>query len=269
VGFLHGLFAPFRGLSFISQNRLWRYLLGPVLVNIALGIGAFWAMALYWRQEVAPSLSAHPIWAWIGFVGATVLSGVAVFIALHPVLDAIFNDRLSEKVELQVRGTVPKAPFLASSGRALAHGLLKLVLYALAMLVGIVLGIPSVGIGALVGLALGAVFLAYDGFDYPLARRGTGFRGKWAYLALHPGLTLGYGLGATILYLIPMAFVVAPPLAAAGATLVFLEDETKREKKAEKKAQKQAEDAARKNAAVAAATPVAVPTTAEKGNATT
>src|SRR6185369_11794906 len=150
VGFLHGLFAPFRGLTFISRNRLWRYLLAPVMVNVALGIGAFWAMALYWRQEVAPSLSAHPVWAWIGFIGATVLSGIAIFIVLHPVLDAIFNDRLSEKVEHKIRGVVPKTPFLASSGKALAHGLLKLVLYAIAILVGFVLGIPSVGIGALV-----------------------------------------------------------------------------------------------------------------------
>ena len=78
-------------------------------------------------------------------------------------------------------------------------------------------------------MALGALFLAYDGFDYPLARRGTwDFGAKWAYLARHPGLTLGYGLGATLLYLVPLAFVVAPPFAAVGATLAFLDDETAR-----------------------------------------
>jgi len=81
------------------------------------------------------------------------------------------------------------------------------------------------GIGSLVGVGLGALFLAYDGFDYPLSRRGASFGKKWAYLARHPAQTLGFGLGATLLYLIPLAVFVAPPFVAAGATLVFLEAE--------------------------------------------
>jgi len=104
------------------------------------------------------------------------------------------------------------------------HGLLKLVLYGLALVVG--LGLTAVsGIGSLVGVGLGALFLAYDGFDYPLSRRGASFGKKWAYLARHPAQTLGFGLGATLLYLIPLAVFVAPPFVAAGATLVFLEAE--------------------------------------------
>src|SRR5262249_40286933 len=82
-----------------------------------------------------------------------------------------------------------------------------------------------------VGLGLGALFLAYDGFDYPLARRGLGFGAKWAYLARHPGLTIGYGIGTTLLYLVPLAFVVAPPCAAAGAPLGGLDDDTRRGKR--------------------------------------
>jgi uncharacterized protein involved in cysteine biosynthesis len=235
-------------VAFVSRQRLWRHLLIPVLLNIALAIGAFWAMAAYWRQEVSPSLAGHPIWAWIGFIGTTALAGITVFVALHPLLDAIFNDRLSEKVELKVRGSAPKAPFFASSARALAHGVLKLALYGIALVVGFVLSIPSIGLGALVGLALGGIFLAYDGFDYPLSRRGVGFGGKWAYLALHPGQTLGYGLGATVLYLVPLAFVVAPPFAAVGATLAFLDEETRKQKRS------------------AAAVPLPISTPAEKGS---
>ena len=282
MGFFRGLVAPFRGFTFIAGNRLWRYVLVPILLNAALGVGAFWAMALYWRQEVSPSLAAHPIWAWIGLVGATILTGVAVFITLNPLLNAIFNDRLSEKVELKVRGTVPRAPFLASSARALAHGLLKLALYGMALLIGFVLSIPSVGIGALVGVALAGLFLAYDGFDFPLSRRGASFGAKWAYLALHPGLTLGYGLGATVLYLIPLAFVAAPPFTAVGATLAFLDEETRvLALKARQKARQEAKDEARAKQGqcqaqqekgkekVAGAAAVAPSPTAEKGNVPT
>jgi uncharacterized protein involved in cysteine biosynthesis len=45
-------------------------------------------------------------------------------------------------------------------------------------------------------------------------------------------LTIGYGIGTTLLYLIPLAFVVAPPCAAAGATLAFLDDETRKAQRA-------------------------------------
>ena len=106
------------------------------------------------------------------------------------------------------------------------HGLLKLVLYAIALVTGLALTALT-GIGSLVGLGLAALFLAYDGFDYPLARRGATFGAKWVYLVRHPAQTMGFGAGATLLYLIPFAFLVAPPFAAVGATLVFLEAEAK------------------------------------------
>jgi uncharacterized protein involved in cysteine biosynthesis len=82
------------------------------------------------------------------------------------------------------------------------------------------------GIGGGLTAALSAVLLAYDGFDYPLARRGAGFGGKWKYLLVHPGQTLGYCVGATLLYLVPLAIVVAPAFAAVGATLAFLDTDT-------------------------------------------
>ena len=44
-------------------------------------------------------------------------------------------------------------------------------------------------------------------------------------------MTVGYAVGSTLLYLVPLAFVVAPPFAAVGATLAFLEDETRSQKK--------------------------------------
>jgi uncharacterized protein involved in cysteine biosynthesis len=153
----------------------------------------------------------------------TLLASAIIFIVLQPVLLAVFSDRLSERVERSVRGTAPSAPFLSSTGRALMHGVLKVTFYALALALAAVLTIPGAVVGILVGVGLAAVFLAYDGFDYPLSRRETTFGKKWAYLARHPAQTLGFGLGAGVLYLIPLAFFVAPPLVAAGATLAFLE----------------------------------------------
>ena len=212
----------------MMRQRLWAYLFVPLLLNLALAAGALWAASVYWRQELNQHLTHSPVLGWLFLVVTTALGGIVLFVALQPVLGAIFNDRLSEKVEALVRGTVP---FFASTGKAVVHGLLKLLLYAVALVTGLALT-AVVGVGVPVGLGLGALFLAYDGFDYPLARRGLGFGAKWGYLARHPGLTVGYGIGTTLLYLVPLAFVVAPPCAAAGATLAFLDDEARNRKRA-------------------------------------
>src|SRR5262249_3341848 len=159
---------------------------------------------------------------WIILVVLAGLGTVVLFLVTQPILNAVFCDRLSERVERDVRGVAPTAPFFASTGKALVHGLLKLVLYGLALVIGLALT-AATGVGAVVGVGLAGIFLAYDGFDYPLSRRNATFGGKWMYLLRHPGQTIGYATGTTLLYLIPFALFVAPPFAAVGATLAFLE----------------------------------------------
>ncbi len=217
--------APFRGGALIARHRLWAYLVLPILLNLALGVAALFLAGRYWRDEgfVGEQLIKAPAVGWLILVVLTIVSGVVLFVVAQPILSAVFSDRLSERIERQLRGSAPSAPFLASTGRALAHGLLKLVLYALAMLVAFVLSLWTAGIGAIAGVALAGLFIAYDGFDYPLSRRGASFGKKWAYLALHPAQTVGFGMGATLLYLVPFALFIAPSFVAAGATLAFVE----------------------------------------------
>jgi CysZ protein len=225
VGFFRGFLAPFRGGAYVARHKLWPYLLLPILLDLALGAATMFGVQRYLRAEsfVATPMADNPLVGYAILIGLTLLGSAIIFIIAQPLLLAVFSDRLSERVERSVRGTAPSAPFLTSTGRALLHGLLKLVFYALALTVAAVLTIVSAGVGGLIGVGLGAVFLAYDGFDYPLSRRGASFGKKWAYLVRHPAQTLGFGLGATLLYLIPLAVFVAPPFVAVGATLVFLE----------------------------------------------
>jgi CysZ protein len=228
VGFIRGFLAPFRGGFYVARHRLWPYLIGPLLLDLALGVSALYAAQHYLRQEafVAEPLASNPVFGWLILIGLTLLSGAVIFLVAQPLLLAVFADRLCGRVEKIERGSAPEAPFFASTGQAIVHGLLKLVLYAIALVIGLALTAVT-GVGSLVGLGLAAIFLAYDGFDFPLARRGAGFGAKWAYLVRHPVQTLGFGAGATLLYLIPFAFLVAPPFAAVGATLVFLDAEAR------------------------------------------
>jgi CysZ protein len=226
VGLFRGFLAPFRGAIYVARERMWKHLVVPVLLNLALGVGTLVAALRYWRQEFAQFLATSPVIGWIIVVGLSGLAGAVLFILLQPLLNAIFSDRLAEHVEKRVRGSAPSMPLLPSIGKAIVHGMLKLVFYALALAAGFALTALT-GVGSLVGVGLGAIFLAYDGFDYPLARRGASFGAKWAYLAKSPGLALGFGLGSYVLYLVPFAFLVAPPFAAVGATLAYLEADTR------------------------------------------
>jgi len=225
VGFFRGFFAPFRGGLYVLRHPLKRYLLIPFVLDVALAVGTMIAARRYWSQELASLFSSSPVLGGFLLGVMTVVGGVVLFLIGQPILNAVFADRLSERVERDVLGSAPMVPFWTSTGRALVHGLLKLVLYGIALVVGLGLTAVSGGLGTLIGIALGALSLAYDGFDYPLARRGASFGAKWAFLVRHPALTIGYGLGATLLYLIPLAVFVAPPFAAVGATLAYLDME--------------------------------------------
>ena len=241
MGLFRGFLGPFRGALYVARARLWHFVLVPLLLNLALGAGAAYLAGRYWQMELAGRPVASPVLGTLLLVVTTLLGTVVLFLILQPLLGAVFNDLLAERVERRVLGDVTKQAFLPSAGRALVHGLLKLILYGLALVVGLALGAVTAGIGSVVGLFLGAIFLAYDGFDFPLSRRGVTFGAKWRYLALHPAQTIGYGLGATVFYLIPLALIVAPPFTAAGATLVFLETEERRRGRETEKSKGKAE----------------------------
>jgi uncharacterized protein involved in cysteine biosynthesis len=223
MGFFRGLWAPFRGVAFVAQHRLWHYLLVPFVLNLGLIVGTVLLGVHIGRRWLGDGAVASSLPAQIGlWVIASVL-GLVFFVVTQPLLSAPFVDALTEKAETLVRGGHPRVGFWRSAWQALLHGALKLLCYLAALVLVWALASVTAGVGGILGAALSAVLLAYDGFDYPLARRGAGFGRKWRYLLLHPGQTLGYCAGASLLYLVPPAIVVAPAFAAVGATLAFLD----------------------------------------------
>ena len=228
MGFFRGLFAPFRGGIYVLRHPLKRYLFMPFLLSVALAVGTMIGVHSWIEADLHgpnPLFHASPPLDWIFEKFVTLVGGVVFFLIGQPILNAVFVDRLTERIERDITGSAPVAPFWSSTGKALVHGLLKLLLYGIALVVGMVLFSFTGGLGAMIGIALGGLSLAYDGFDYPLARRSVSFAGKWAFLARHPAMTIGYGIGATVLYLIPFAVFVASPFAAVGATLAYIEIE--------------------------------------------
>jgi uncharacterized protein involved in cysteine biosynthesis len=241
VGFVRGFLAPFRGGAYVVRHRLWGYLVLPVILGGALAGAAGVLAARYWRAEpwMSDLLEKSPTLGWIALVVFTGLAAVMLFLVVQPLFVAVFVDRLAERVEREVSGSAPAAPLLASTGRALVHAILKLALYGVALAAGLLLTAVT-GVGGFVGVALAGLFLAYDGFDYPLSRRSASFGGKWSYLVRHPLQTVGFSIGTTVMYFIPLMVFVAPAFAAAGATLAFLEGASEAPKEAAEKTASQA-----------------------------
>jgi uncharacterized protein involved in cysteine biosynthesis len=209
----------------VAKHGLWHYLVLPVLLNAGLIVGAVLLGVHVGRRWLGTSSAAMSLPATIGIWVVAAVLGLIFFVVAQPLVSAPFVDALTEKAESLVRGGHPRVGFWRSAWKALLHGALKMLCYLTALVLVWALTVLT-GIGGGVGALLSALLLAYDGFDYPLARRGAGFGGKWRYLLLHPGQTLGYCVGASLLYLIPPAIVVAPAFAAVGATLAFLDTDT-------------------------------------------
>jgi len=223
VGLFRGIWAPFRGALFVARHKLWWHVLLPFIINLVLAVGA----GLFAADLVQSQLEYEGFWQWI----AVIVVALLLFIFGQPVIAAPFVDILTEKVEVIVTGKTESMSLVKSIFLALWHGLLKSGLYAVGLLVTAVLFMTT-GVGGLFGTVLTALFLAYDGFDYPLARRISGFRRKWRYLLLeNPGQTLGYATGASVMFMVPFAALIAPPFAAVGATLAFLDAEAVRARK--------------------------------------
>jgi uncharacterized protein involved in cysteine biosynthesis len=224
---VRGFVAPFRGALFVSRHGLWAYLIAPFFLNLLVAIGAAWWGGGWVSERLGGLgdgwLAGIPVLQAVVTVLLTGLVAALVFILVQPVVSAPFVDLLCERVEKILRGNVPSAGVLRSTFLAVAHGLLKAALYLFALGVTLVAGAVT-GFGGLAGAVLYGVFLAYDGFDYPLGRRAVSFSGKWRYLLSRPGQTLGYCCGAGLLFLIPLAMLVAPSFAGVGATLLYLDN---------------------------------------------
>jgi uncharacterized protein involved in cysteine biosynthesis len=209
----------------VARHRLWHFLLVPALLNTALVAGSVLLGVRVGRRLLGTGSVASSLPVAIGLWAVAVLLGLVFFVVSQPLLAAPFVDALTEKTESVVRGTHPRIGFWVGVWRSLLHGGLKLLCYLGALALVWALTVLT-GVGGGIGAVLSAVLLAYDGFDYPLGRRDAGFGRKWRYLLLHPGQTLGYCVGTSLLYLFLPAIVVAPAFAAVGATLVFLDTDT-------------------------------------------
>jgi len=230
---------PLRGLRSAWGDARLRALAWPpavffcgALVGTAVacvkGFGAL--SALVWARPAGAWLV---LWYPLQVFLALALAVAALFAVL--VVQAIFtapwNDALSERVErLRTgQGGPPSSvrQLLGDVGRTIQIELGKLALYVGVMLPLFVLSslVPVVGpvVFAFVGWISTALFFAFDYMDWPMSRRGWGFRRRIAFLRGDLASAMGFGTGCWLLLFLPVVNVFFVAGAVTGGTNLFLD----------------------------------------------
>ena len=160
---------------------------------------------------------------------ALLLGSLAVLVVSFSVIAQIigqpFYERISDRVEHQL-GAPPAgadAPWWRSFPRASLESALLLGLTLATSAPLFVLGLFPV-LGQTVVPVLQAVvagfFLAVELLAIPLERRGLHLAGRLRFVWRHRAQTLGFGITAFLLFLVPLMNILAMPGAVVGATLL-------------------------------------------------
>ena len=157
-------------------------------------------------------------------LGSTVVLVVS-FTVIAQIIGQPFYERISDRIEHQL-GAAPAgadAPWWRTFPRASLESLLLLGLTLACTAPLFVLGLfPVLGqtVVPVVQALVAGFFLAVELLAIPLERRGLHLAGRLRFVWRHRAQTLGFGVTAFLLFLIPLMNVLAMPGAVVGATLL-------------------------------------------------
>jgi CysZ protein len=226
-----------RGLGiFAGTPRLWVIGLLPALlaliVLVAL-VGGFVAVLPAAVTALTPFASG---WSQVDRDALRLLVGLVLavgagwlalisYTAVAVAIGQPFYEAISRRVDEREGGTpaVVEVPWWRAIGRALRDGLLLVAVTAGVSLALFALGfVPLLGqtIVPVLGACVTGFFLAVELSSVALERRGLALRERLRLMWRRRLLTLGFGLAAFLLFLVPLGAVVGMPGAIAGGTLL-------------------------------------------------
>jgi CysZ protein len=204
------------------------------------GMGFIVSTPGVWLRSMVPILAALFLFAGftaLGIFGATVLThGVLVVLLAVPVIVVALLLALSlaqplsgwalegivraQRQELGLPGlpeTSKGAAMLSSLGSALLALAIGTPIIALLTVVGWIFP-PAMVVTLPLKILVGALVVAWDLVDYPLAMRGARVVDRMRFMGRSFGSFLGFGLAATAFFAVPFLGLLALPCGVAGAT---------------------------------------------------
>lgn len=235
---LHGLEAFCGGISFVIVTpRVWGHALVPVGMLLLLSCGllglGFWGSHHLSSWLIGPDPG---VWGQIGYWGLMApllvvgfLAAVLLALSLAQPLSGFALESIARAQEIALTGTAaPKASFvaaLASTTTAVAVALLiGGTMLAILFLASFFFPPAAVVTVPLKVLVCGWM-LAWDFIDYPLAMRGVGLEGRFAWVGRNLGAFTLFGVLWALLVVVPGVVLLVLPMGVAGATRLVVADE--------------------------------------------
>lgn len=251
-----GAFYPLRAAwTILTTPSLWGYLVAPIAVNVAVGLGLYFslllpgldaieALELRLDSRASEAIAQLPEWLhWLS-IAPGIFGGLLDFIAVvllllvtgfaiaqfGTLLGAPWYGQLAERIEKERLGAEnlppPEGPLaiVGDISRALLFELKKLVLVAVLLVVFLAIGsIPVAGaaIASAGGLITGATIACLDFLDAPQERRRWRFRRKLQTVLVEFPATAGFGLVCLFAVSIPIVNLVSVPVCVTAGTLFF------------------------------------------------
>ncbi|MCX6130116.1 MAG: EI24 domain-containing protein [Proteobacteria bacterium] len=211
------------GVKWLRRHPIWFFVLFiPTVLGLALMIGA---LLVFWnyQTDIMRSLLFQPGdgWLWVlpYYLGKAFLYvatlGLSMILGLLTanILSAPVYEFLSCAVEKDKTGKLVEISFSRSLLSSFEELKKVLLIALLSILVFIIPGFNLLGILVTAGL------LAWNYYDYPLARRGWTLKQRLNLVRQDFWAILGMGLWL----IIPFAHFILMPLAVVGGTLLSLE----------------------------------------------
>jgi CysZ protein len=225
-----------QGMRLITKPGLRRFVIMPLLVNIAVFTGAIWYGVsrfdsfLVWMQSKVPAWLGWLEWLlWPLFVLALLIVVFYSFSLVANLIAAPFNGLLAEKTELYLTGRplsegggvkqalLELVPTLFDELRKLGYALLWAIPFLILFL------IPGVNVAApVLWFLYSAWMLALEYADYPMGNHGLKAREIRARLRSKRMMSLGFGAASSALTMVPVLNFVVMPSAVAGATAMWV-----------------------------------------------
>ncbi len=227
-----------KGMGLIMAPGLRRFVLVPLLINVAVFVSAIWygitafESFTLWMQSKVPSWLQWLEWLlWPLFVLTLLILVFYGFSLVANLIAAPFNGLLAEKVELHLTGRP------LSEGGGLNRALRELVptlidelgklLYALLWAIPflILFLIPGINLAApVLWFLYSAWMFALEYTDYPMGNHGIKAREMRARLRQRRLLGLGFGAATAGLTMVPVVNFIVMPSAVAGATAMWVRE---------------------------------------------
>jgi len=228
----------FRGMGLLTRPGLRRFVVIPLLANIAvfaLMAGAIYqAMSGLYIEYASNFIGDWEFLAWIVtpliWLFGTLLSGyISIFIVLF--LTSPFHGLLAERVEEYVTGEAivnegSALQMVLAIPRGFLREIQKMVHYVpMALLVLIITLIPGLNVIApLLWILLGAWMMSLQFVDYPMDNHRLSFGEVRAACSARRSTSITFGAVVAFVSGLPILNLILIPAAVAGATLLWCEE---------------------------------------------